>query len=109
MHRRAPPAILGGDALALLPDALAGVPPREAVCVYHTIAVYQFSAEMKRALSAILALAGLRRPVWHLAFEFDGNADYALTLSRHDGGGVENHGLAIAQSHGGWIEWCGRK
>jgi hypothetical protein len=105
MHRRAPPTILGGDALALLPDALAGVPPREAVCVYHTIAVYQFSAEMKQALAAILALAGLRRPVWHLAFEFDSGADYAVTLSRHDGGAIDSRKLAIAQSHGGWIEW----
>jgi hypothetical protein len=105
MFRKSPPAISGGDALALLPDALAAVPPQEAVCVYHTIAVYQFSAEMKQALSAILALAGLRRPVWHLAFEFDGNADYALTLSRHDGGAIDRSRLAIAQSHGGWIEW----
>ena len=62
---------MSGDALALLPDALAAVPPREAVCVYHTIAVYQFSAEMKQALDAMLAVAGLRRPVWHLAFEFE--------------------------------------
>ncbi|MGZ5927231.1 MAG: DUF2332 domain-containing protein [Rhizomicrobium sp.] len=105
MHRQAPPTILSGDALALLPDALADVPPREAVCVYHTIAVYQFSAEMRQALSAILALAALRRPVWHLAFEFDGNADYALTLSRHDGGAIDSRRLAIAQAHGGWIEW----
>jgi hypothetical protein len=105
MHRQASPAILSGDALALLPDALADVPPRQAVCVYHTIAVYQFSAEMKQALSAILALTGLRRPVWHLAFEFDGHADYAVTLSRHDGGAIDSRKLAIAQAHGGWIEW----
>ncbi|MEO7054018.1 MAG: DUF2332 domain-containing protein [Rhizomicrobium sp.] len=105
MHRQMSLRISSGDALALLPDALADVPPRQAVCVYHTIAVYQFSAEMKQALSAILALAGLRRPVWHLAFEFDGVADYALTLSRHDGGVIDSRRLAIAQAHGGWIEW----
>ena len=105
MHQKVPLTILGGDALALLPDALADVPPHEAVCVYHTVAVYQFSAEMKQALSASLALAGLRRPVWHLAFEFDGHADYVLTLSRHDGRAVDSRRLAIAQSHGGWIEW----
>ena len=105
MYRQTSLRISSGDALALLPDALADVPPRQAVCVYHTIAVYQFSAEMKRALSAILALAGLRRPVWHLAFEFDGAADYALTLSRHDGGAIDSRRLAIAQAHGGWIEW----
>lgn len=105
MHRQVAPTITSGDALALLPDALADVPPRDAVCVYHTIAVYQFSAEMKQALSAILALVGLRRPVWHLAFEFDGDADHALTLSRHDGRAIDSRRLAIAQAHGGWIEW----
>lgn len=103
--RKDPPRIIGGDALALLPDALAKVPPRDAVCVYHTIAVYQFSAEMKQALTAILTMAGLRRPVWHLSFEFDGAADYALTLTRHGDGLAEPSRLAIAQAHGGWIEW----
>lgn len=105
LHRQASPRILRGDALALLPDALAEAAADDAVCVYHSIAVYQFSAEMKQALAAILMMAGLRRPVWHLAFEFDGAAGYALTLSRHDGGVLESRRLAIAQSHGGWIEW----
>jgi hypothetical protein len=51
----------------------------------------------------------LRRPVWRLAFEFesqfDGDATYALVLSRHDGGVTRSRRLAIAQAHGGWIEW----
>ncbi len=109
IYRESPPTIVSGDALALLPDALAAVPSHEAVCVYHTIAVYQFSAEMKQALDALLAVAGLRRPVWHLAFEFesqfDGDATYVLTLSRHDGRVLQSRRLAIAQAHGGWIEW----
>lgn len=105
LFRTHPQTIRGGDALALLPEALAEAPPQEAVCVYHTIATYQFSAEMKEALSALLVLAGLRRPVWHLAFEFDGGEAYALTLSCHQGGTVETRKLAHAQPHGGWIEW----
>ena len=104
LHRLSPPRILSGDALVLLPDALAGVPPRDAVCVYHTIAVYQFSAAMKEAFAAILVTAGLRRPVWHLSFEFDGK-DYALALTRHHEGVADACMLAAAQAHGGWIEW----
>jgi hypothetical protein len=103
LYRSKPLEIRGGDALALLPDVLAGVPPGEAVCVYHTIAVYQFSAAMKDALTAILATAG--RPMWHLSFEFDGAKDYALTLTRHRDGAAEAQLLAVAQAHGGWIEW----
>jgi hypothetical protein len=105
IFRQHPQTIRGGDALALLPDALAAPPPHEALCVYHTIAVYQFSTEMKEALTAMLVMAGLRRPVWHLAFEFDGGESYALTLSRHEGGRVETQKLALAQPHGGWLEW----
>jgi hypothetical protein len=103
-HRR---EILRGDALALLPDVLARVPRDRAVCVYHTIAVYQFSAAMKETLDAILVTAGLRRPVWHLSFEFDGKKDYALILTQRRSGIVETRMLAVAQAHGGWIEWRG--
>jgi hypothetical protein len=107
LFRRHPQAILRGDALALLPDALARAPEDRAVCVYHTIAVYQFSAAMREALAAILAAAGLRRPVWRLAFEFDGVKDYVLTLTRYRDGLAETCMLAVAQAHGGWIEWRG--
>jgi hypothetical protein len=105
LYRNAPPEILGGDALTLLPDVLAAAPSGEAVCVYHTIAVYQFSAAMKEALTAILVAEGLRRPVWHLSFEFDGVGNYALTLTRHRDGAAQTNLLAVAQAHGGWIEW----
>lgn len=107
LFHRHPQEIHKGDALALLPDALARVSHGEAACVYHTIAVYQFSAAMKESLAAILATAGLRRPVWHLAFEFDGVQDYVLTLTRHAEGTAETCMLAVAEAHGGWIEWCG--
>lgn len=99
-----PPEILHGDALALLPEVLAKVPLQEAVCVYHTIAVYQFSAAMKAGLAAILAEAG--RPLWHLSFEFDGT-DYGLTLTRHQDGFARTERLAVAQAHGGWLAWHG--
>ena len=104
MYLKSPPEILHGDALALLPQVLARMPSQDAVCVYHTIAVYQFSAAMKAALSAILTGAG--RPLWHLSFEFDGT-DYALTLARHQDGLARTERLALAQAHGGWMAWCG--
>jgi hypothetical protein len=100
-----PQEIRAGDALALLPQTLAEIPPEEAVCVYHTIAVYQFSAGMKAALEALLVTAGLRRPLWHLSFEFDGGSDYPVTLTHHRDGARAARTLALAQSHGGWIAW----
>jgi hypothetical protein len=105
LFRRQPQSIRQGDGLALLPTALAEVPPGQAVCVYHSIMAYQFSDGMKEALAAILVAAGLRRPVWHLTFEFDGEESYLLTLSRHSAGPVERRVLARAHPHGAWMEW----
>jgi hypothetical protein len=109
------PAIRAGDALALLPDALAAVPENQVPVVYHTIAVYQFSREMREALESILTIAGLRRPVWRLSFEFDavnrndgtggiGDA-YILSLIRYGDGVRDERRLGHAHPHGTWLEW----
>jgi hypothetical protein len=99
------PQIRAGDALALLPDALAAVPRDAAAVVYHTIAVYQFSTEMREALESILTVAGLRRPVWRLSFEYDG-ALYILSVIRYHDGAREETRLASCHPHGTWLEWC---
>ncbi|HEX4301964.1 MAG TPA: DUF2332 family protein, partial [Rhizomicrobium sp.] len=98
------PAIQSGDALALLPGALAAVPRDQVPVVYHTIAVYQFSTEMREALDAILVMAGLRRPVWRLSFEYDG-ALYMLSAIRYADGVREEARLASCHPHGTWMEW----
>jgi hypothetical protein len=101
---QAKPEIRAGDALALLPQAIASIPAGYAVCVYHTIAIYQFSREMKEALESILTVAGLRRPVWQLAFEYDGSR-YMLSLIRHADGERHETVLADCHPHGTWLEW----
>jgi hypothetical protein len=98
------PPIRAGDALALLPDALAAVPRDHAPVVYHTIAVYQFSREMREALESILTVAGLRRPLWRLSFEYDGSL-YVLSAIRYRDGTREETRLASCHPHGTWLEW----
>jgi hypothetical protein len=102
---KAPAEIRSGDALALLPEALAEMPRDEAVCVYHTIVTYQFSAAMREGLESLLATAGLRRPVWHLSLEFDGQSDFAVTLAHHHDGLVRSRILGSASAHGAWLAW----
>ncbi len=102
VHRK--PAIRAGDALVLLPDALAAVPRGQLACVYHTIAIYQFSREMKQALEDILVVAGLRRPVWRLSFEYDGEL-YILSSIRYEDGVRQETRLASCHPHGTWLEW----
>ncbi len=106
LFREGKPEIREGDALALLSDALRAMPESETVCVYHTIAVYQFSRAMKETLHDILTVAGLRRPVWRLSFEaesFEGRCPIAL-IRYHDGTRDERE-LGHAHPHGTWLEW----
>ncbi|HXC56737.1 MAG TPA: DUF2332 domain-containing protein [Rhizomicrobium sp.] len=105
LFARERPEIRAGDALALLPDALAAVPRDQVPCVYHTIAVYQFSHEMREALESILTVAGLRRPVWRLSFEYDG-ALYVLSVIHYSDGARTQTRLASCHPHGTWMEWC---
>ena len=104
LFEQAKPEIRAGDALALLPQALATIPAGYAICVYHTIAIYQFSREMKEALESILTIAGLRRPIWQLSFEYDGT-QYMLSLIRHSDGVRHETILADCHPHGTWLEW----
>ena len=98
------PVIRAGDALALLPDALAAVARGHVACVYHTIAVYQFSHDMKQALEDILTVAGLRQPLWRLSFEYDGQL-YILSAIRYEDGARHETRLASCHPHGTWLEW----
>lgn len=106
LFREHKPEIRAGNALALLSGALRDMPESEPVCVYHTIAVYQFSREMKETLHDILTVAGLRRPVWRLSFEgesYDGRCPIKL-IRYHDGTRDECE-LGHAHPHGTWLEW----
>ena len=105
MFLERPAEIRGGDALALLPAALAQVPPGAGICVYHTIALYQFSPQKRQALRYLLARSGLGRPVWRLSFEFATGIKYAVKLTQYQDGVVRARTLGLAQPHGAWIDW----
>jgi hypothetical protein len=98
--------IRAGNALALLPDALAQIPESLPVCVYHSYVVYQFSEAMREALDAILVTAGLRRPIWRLSAEGTHVAGDARLKIRHYHDGVKtDRELALCHPHGAWLEW----
>ncbi len=101
------PDVRAGNALDLLPDALAAAPEDQPVCVYHTMVVYQFSAEMREALDAILVMAGLRRPVWRISLEGTRSGDNPLLLYSYRGGNKEKRTLGLCHPHGTWLEWLG--
>jgi hypothetical protein len=101
--------IRAGNALSLLPDALAEVPEDRPVCVYHTYVTYQFSEEMRESFEHILTMAGLRRPVWRLSAEGSPErvGEAPLLLGRYHDGVKEVRELGFCHHHGGWLEWHG--
>jgi hypothetical protein len=105
IYKDAKPEIVAGNALELLPDALARVPMGEPVCVYHTYVTYQFSSEMRRAFYDLLTVAGLRREVWCLSNEGQRDNENLLTLWRYHDGIKEERLLARTHPHGAWLEW----
>ena len=95
-----------GDALELLLPALRTIPESERACVFHTIALYQLSRGMQQTVEDLLTVAGLRRPVWRLAYENRSQQIGAvLTLIRYHDGTRQERRLAHGQSHGAWLEW----
>ncbi|MBV9329983.1 MAG: DUF2332 domain-containing protein [Alphaproteobacteria bacterium] len=104
MLRSRKPEIRAGDAMDLILDALAEAPNTHHLCVFHTIAVYQFSTAMKQALQDTLVAASLRRPLSRLSLEYR-DVEAELVLTRYDGGTVEERLLAVSHPHGRWLEW----
>jgi len=109
LFRAHPVEIRAGDALALLPDAIAQVPEDQPLCVYHTYVVYQMSKDLREALDNILIMASLRRPIWRLSCEgslaFVGEAP--MRLRRYVDGQKQSRELAHCHPHGAWLEWRG--
>ena len=101
------PEIRTGDALELLPDAIARIPENQPVCVYHSMVIYQFTEEMRQALDDFLIGASLRRPIWRVGLEGSLQGEVSLTLGRYDDGRKQVRTLALCHPHGAWMEWRG--
>ncbi|HUJ45719.1 MAG TPA: DUF2332 domain-containing protein [Rhizomicrobium sp.] len=107
LFREHPADIRAGDALALLPDAIAAIPEDRIVCVTHTYVVYQFTDEMREALDNILIMASLRRPIWRLSCEgsLASVGQAPMRLRRYGDGVKTSTTLALCHPHGAWLEW----
>ncbi len=101
-----PPTILAGDALSLLPEMIAKAPPDTALCVFHSLVIYQFSAEQRERLTTLLLDASMRRSIFHISFEkHRGAEDPKLHLLSYVQGVQTQHLLAKCSAHGRWLEW----
>jgi hypothetical protein len=112
-----PPTILHGDALDLLPQALANAPENTALCVFHTHTTYQFSTAARERLDALLSDYGRQRDLYWLSMEYRQHGDQRLSdddgtlptptleLVSFENGVRKQELLATCHPHAAWIEW----
>ncbi|HLV99721.1 MAG TPA: DUF2332 domain-containing protein [Ktedonobacterales bacterium] len=100
------PTVLAGDALNLLPEVIAEAPPETTLCIFHSLTLYQFSAEQRERLTSLLLEFSRQRPIFRIAFEKIRGADPPqLCLFSYIQGTETARVLADCSAHGRWLEW----
>ncbi len=94
-------AMVAGDAVETLLAVERALPPGP-LLAWHTITIYQFSAEQRAALSSAFADIATRRPIARIGLEgVPGTTGYAVRVGLdHDASPI----VARAQAHGRWID-----
>jgi hypothetical protein len=104
----APPLLLAGDPVELLPDAVARVPAAVLPVVTTTWALASFSPERRRRLLDRLAEAAAGRPVAWVSAEGVGVAPAVPTLGDRPASGHSIIGLALFDGSASAVEAVGR-
>jgi hypothetical protein len=96
------PPVWAGDALQLLPTAIAQAPQNALLCVVHTFTVNQFSPTMRQQFSDLLAEASQQRTIAQISVEWQEPMPPLVTTIWQDRQAVTKQ-LAICDPHGAWI------
>jgi hypothetical protein len=99
-----PPQLRAGDAVTLLPDVLAHIPPWATLCVFHTFVLNQFSQAAREGFHQFLDAVGATRDFWVVGIEWQEPAP-PLTLTTYANGVCSQQTLAVCDPHGAWLEW----
>ncbi len=100
-----PPELWAGDALDLLPRALAAVPADTVPCVFHSFTLNQFTPAGQAQGAAILEAVGAERDLACVSIEGERRGRTHLTLQQWHAGRQTIRVLARCNPHGAWIEW----
>jgi hypothetical protein len=100
-----PPVLRAGNALDILPEALATIPEDQALCLFHTHTVNQFSPEERVRLASRLAESGETRDLYRVSIEWLGEGSSHLELVAFERGMKRVTLLAYCGSRGEWLEW----
>ena len=105
--RHAPPVLIEGNAIDLLPEVALSAPDDAALLVLHSFVLYQFPAEARERLTAVLEEIARTRDVHRIGMEMltGDRKPPPIEYTRYSAGGTEELTLGRANHHGAWLEW----
>jgi len=100
------PEVIAGDALNLLPEIVVQAPRNTTLGIFHSLTIYQFTAEQRERLTSQLLELSMQRAIFRIAFERDLRAEHPqLRLFSYTRGIAAEQVLANCSAHGRWLEW----
>jgi hypothetical protein len=107
--RLAPPRVITGDALHVLPRVVAAAPRDVLVCVFHSHSIYQMTSAWRRAFERLIAELGRTRDLVHISLEWlKDDPGPRLHLTDCSGRERRREHLADCHHHGSWLRWVAR-
>src|SRR5216684_1761790 len=102
--RHAPPQIVRGDALELLPSLIKRVRNDSQLCIFHSFTLSLASGKPREKLELLLAKASERRNLFHIWLEWPRNCETPLLgLASINTGEDYEKILARCHAHGEWL------
>jgi hypothetical protein len=109
LAQRDPPPLLAGDALAVLPQAMAHAPEGAALGVFHTATLAHFPPEARERFRSLIPELARQRDLFWLSSEGSGDpgrrGQYVTILTAFQNGRQVERQLAYSHPHGAWLEW----
>jgi hypothetical protein len=101
--RREPPALIAGDAVEVLPDILALVPPDSILCIFRVWT--SLPKQAREQFSAVLTENGHKRDLFVISTVGQRGNEIDLQLTSFVNGVKTVKLLAHCESHGEWLDW----
>jgi hypothetical protein len=104
--RQAPPRIITGNALDILPNLIDKVPEKTPLCVYHSFTLTLASGEPREKLHSLLTRISENRDLFLVWIEWATDSETPLLGLANFSEGIKTERiLARCHSHGEWLEW----
>ena len=108
LARSAPPKVVAGDALDILPSLMDRTSENSQLCVYHSFSLSLAGGQPRERLEVLLAKASEKRSLLHVSLEWAKNSESPLLrLALLNAREKTEKTLARCHAHGEWLEWLG--